>query len=188
MPSPNKEQDLFKPSIRLIGEVDEKMLESFLEQRDKALESSGTISLELMTSGGIADIGRRIGLEVELTRRVKQRELIFIGKTVVYSAGVTIMAAFPVNCRFLTDDAQLLIHSRKLEKEVHLAGPSKANVQVAKQILAQVEAGRTLEEEHFGKLITGSKITLEDVRERAETNWYLPAKQACELGLIAAVI
>lgn len=141
-----------------------------------------------MTSGGIADIGRRICTEIELARIFKKRDMIFIGKTIVYSAGITIMAAFPRERRFLTSDTRLLIHSRKIDEEVRFEGPLKANEQIARVVLAEVECGLELEEEGFRKLVEGSRVTLDEVKKQAETNWYLTAQKALELGLVAGVI
>ena len=44
----------------------------------------------------------------------------FLGKTLVASAGVTVMAAFPKDKRWLTRDAALLIHGRRIVKDLHL--------------------------------------------------------------------
>jgi ATP-dependent Clp protease, protease subunit len=176
---------LFSPSIRLMGAVDDRMLGSFLTQMNDALQQPGPITLEMMTTGGDADTGRRLALEIELCRELKQRDIFFLGKTCVYSAGVTLMASFPRERRFLARDTMLLIHGRSLDKEVHYHGPLKASSQIAKELLAQLETGRLLEAEGFQKLIVGSKVSLEEVVRRSETNWYLTASEALELGLIA---
>jgi hypothetical protein len=53
------------------------------------------VVLELTTEGGDADGARRMALEIRLCREWHNRDTYFVGKTVVMSAGITIMAAFP---------------------------------------------------------------------------------------------
>lgn len=73
------------PDLRFFGSVDESMLSEFFRQQGEAPEE-GPILLELSTSGGEADIGRRIALELRLWQEAG-REIWFLGKTFVYSAG-----------------------------------------------------------------------------------------------------
>lgn len=66
----------------------------------------------MSTSGEDADIGRRLALEIRLLQQHGKGEVYFLGKSLVYSAGVTFMAAFPAAHRFLASDCALLIHER----------------------------------------------------------------------------
>lgn len=129
--------------------------------------------------------------------RCEQREFInlvlriypsCLGKTVVYSAGVTVMAGFPVADRFLTADCRLLIHCRKLAKTVQLDGPLSACEQQLREVLAEIETGKALQTEGYRQLIEGSQVTLDEIERRAADNWYLTAEEALARGLIAGVV
>jgi ATP-dependent protease ClpP protease subunit len=180
--------ELLRPNIRLFGEVDDKMLDIFLKGLDEVLHSESPLILELSTSGGDAEVGRRIALDAKLCAEHYKRKTVFFGKTNVYSAGVTIMSGFPREERYLSRDCVLLIHERRLDKNVHLYGPLQSNVQIAKEILNQLETGIALELDAFRDLIEGSALSLEEIRDRAQHNWYLKADEARQYGLIAAVI
>src|SRR5687768_16020494 len=83
------------PQVRLHGAIDDGTLAAFLDQIGKA-EGTGPIAVEVTTTGGDAEIGRRLALEVRIARERLKRRLVFVGKTVVYSAGATIMGGFPI--------------------------------------------------------------------------------------------
>jgi ATP-dependent protease ClpP protease subunit len=177
-------EDLLHPDIRLLGNVDEAMLTSFLDQLRNATErpGHGRLIVEMTTAGGDADIGRRIGLEVELALAAG-RDLVF-----VYSAGVTVMASFPQDRRFLTSDTMLLIHARQLETTLSLSGPVSASEGRVKALLAQLQASRRLEQQGFAKLAEGAALSAEEIVRKAQTNWYLTAAEASSAGLIAGVL
>src|SRR5271155_3194545 len=65
------------------------MVASFLEQLLPVFEVEGSILVELFTDGGDAEIGRRLAAEVRLVRQQQRRDVWFLGKTLVASAGVT---------------------------------------------------------------------------------------------------
>src|SRR6201997_5382994 len=104
---------LARPTVRLSGSVGHPMVASFFDQLLPVLEIEGSILIELFTDGGDAEIGRRLAEEVRLLSREHSRDIWFLGKTLVASAGVTVMAAFPKDKRWLTRDAALLIHGRR---------------------------------------------------------------------------
>ena len=114
---------LARPTIRLSGPVGHPMVASFFDQLLPTLEVEGSILIELFTDGGDAEIGRRLAEEVRLLYQEHGRDIWFLGKTLVASAGVTVMAAFPKDRRWLTRDAALLIHGRRMVKDLHLEGP-----------------------------------------------------------------
>ncbi len=175
--------------IRLFGNVNDAMLGDFLAQLDAARQRTGALLLEITTTGGDADVGRRIALEVRLLRESRGEPVHFLGKTVVYSAGVTVMSAFAPADRWLSADAVLLIHERKMEKTVQMSGALRACVAVARDLLAEIENGQMLERQGFEELIRGSRLTIDEVMQRTQTaNWYIPAAEALRLGLIAGVI
>lgn len=164
------------------------MLKNFLCQLTRVLEGEDPLILELFTSGGEADTARRIALELRLVREVAGRRAFFLGKTAVYSAGVTIMAAFPREDRYLTRDAVLLVHERRLERQVQFSGPLSASFHLAREVLAQIEIGLKLEREDFAALVAGSTITQEELLRRARDSWYIPAEEALARGLVAGLI
>jgi ATP-dependent protease ClpP protease subunit len=179
---------LISPQIRLYGSVDETMFGDFLRQLDAALKGEDPVILELTTSGGEADMGRRIALQIRLCRQYLKREMIFVGTTTVYSAGVTIMAAFPNTHRYLARDTALLIHGRRTEKEELQGGPLLAVLQVARSKVAELEKGIQLEQQGFSELIAGSDVSGEEIHRCAETNWYLTADEALKRRLVAGLI
>ena len=175
--------------IRLFGQVDDAMLRDFLGQLDLARQRPGPLLLEITTTGGDADVGRRIALEMRLLRDSRIEPVVFLGKTVVYSAGVTVMSAFPVAQRYLSADAVLLIHERRMEKAVHFSGALRASLAVVRDLLAELENGQTLERQGFEALIRGSRLTLDETMQRVQTaNWYVPAEEALRLGLVAGLM
>lgn len=179
---------LLNPDIRLFGQVNTDMLASFFEQYAEVTPDSGALVIELTTQGGDADIGRRLAQQIRLIRKRGRRDCVFVGATTVYSAGVTIMAAVPRSHRYLTSDAALLIHERQATDFKPSNGPLSAALQIAKSKVAELETGVKLEWQGFSELIEGSKVTEDELRRRAATNWYLTAEEALERGLIAAVI
>jgi len=144
--------------------------------------------MELNTEGGDADIARRMAMEIRLFRRHAGRDAYCVGKTNVYSAGVTVLAAFSREKRLLTEDAVLLIHERRLDQAVHLCGPIKASIQIIREQLSMLETAHKLEMEGFREFVEGSNLSVEELYERAMSNCYLHAKEALELRLIAEIL
>jgi ATP-dependent protease ClpP protease subunit len=180
---------LKKPQISLLGEVLEEMVETFLEQLAEAEKGGGDIALQITTPGGDAELGRRMVLEVQEARqRLGSRRFLFLGKTQVYSAGVTLMSAFPCGDRYLTKDTVLLIHGRQLEETVEISGPMRASLAKVKALEEQIAVGLKHDEENFRRLIKDCDISMEELCEKALHNWYLPAEEALRRGLITGVI
>ena len=176
------------PDIRLFGKVDESMLTTFLQQQ-AAVRWNTTVSLELSTSGGNADIGRRIALELSQWQQATPVTIHFLGKSYVYSAGVTIMSAIPPTRRFLTADCELLIHERKMQKVLHLEGALRGCRTLVQDALAEIDSGQRLERVGFAKLVEGTRLTIDDVMAKVlERDWYLTADEAVGLGLVAAIV
>jgi ATP-dependent protease ClpP protease subunit len=180
---------LQSPQISLLGELLEEMVESFLSQLAEAERGNGDIVLQITTAGGDAELGRRLVLEVQnARRRLGPRRFLFLGKTQVYSAGVTLMSAFPVQDRYLTSDAVLLIHGRQLDETVEISGPMRASLAKVEALEAQIELGLRHEEENFRRLIDGSQVSFEEVCKRAVNSWYVTADEALKLGLVAGLV
>lgn len=180
---------LKRPQIRLSGPVNDAMLHKFLDEFDRALETGGPIVLELTTSGGEADVGRRIAEDIRIQTERGGVEMLFLGKTAIFSAGVTIMSAFPCERRFLSKDGYLLIHERRLQKDVHLNGALRSVEGVIRDLLAEINSGQRLERDGFEDLVRGSKLDIEELYQHVlKENWYLSAAEALKLKLVAGIL
>ncbi len=178
---------LQSPQISLIGEIDKYSVQNFVDQLHEAEKAGGDLALELTTLGGDPDMARRIVLEIDTARMRLPGRFLFLGKTVVYSAGVTIMSAFPCRDRWLAADATLMIHGRKLEQTIELSGPIRASLPMVQALLAQLETGIAFEEENFLRLIDGCDVEIEELRQKALHNWYLTAEEALLRGLVTGI-
>lgn len=180
---------LARPQISLMGQVDAAMAEALrdaLRKQDRA--GGGAVVVEITTAGGDAELVRRMVTDVDEAReRLAPRRLVFSGKTLVYSAGTTLMSAFPKEDRYLSKDAMLMIHCRQLTKTVELDGPIRGSLPRVTALLHQLETGVALENQHFERLIEGSDVTMDELLEKTLFNWYVPAAEAVERGLVARV-
>jgi ATP-dependent protease ClpP protease subunit len=179
---------LLRPRIRLSGEVGEEMLKSFREQFDAAAAEEGPLAVELSTSGGDADVGLRIAEDLRLARERLGREVWFMGKGAVYSAGVLIMAGVPCDRRWVSRHTTLLIHGRRMSQTVVLDAPLDTCLRRLEELVSETENGLRLESEGYARLVEGCRITLEELKARARTAWYVSAEEAVELGLVAGVL
>lgn len=178
-----------KADISLIGPVDEAMACKLRDHLAEAGDGQGSLTIDLTTLGGDPEMARRMIAELDAAReRMKGRRLIFLGKSVVYSAGVTFMAGFPRENRYLEADTMLLIHCRQLCQTIQLDGPLRTSIPKIKGMLHQLETGVKLEEDNFGRLIEGSDVSMDELVEKAFYNWYVPAREAVERGLVAGYV
>jgi ATP-dependent protease ClpP protease subunit len=178
---------LAKPHIRLSGTVDQLMYQSFRSQLE-ACPPEGTLVVALTTLGGDPEVARTMADDIRLLQEHDGREILFLGKVAVYSAGATFMAAFPVDRRFLTRRTRLMIHERKISKDLTLDGPLRMVVASIKAALHEVEHSIQIEEEGFRDIVRGSNVEFDDLREKAPANWYIEAEEARDLGLVLDVI
>jgi ATP-dependent protease ClpP protease subunit len=178
---------LSRPAISLIGRVDEIMIEKLRSALADA-DTEGDLAIEMTTAGGDADYARRMALDVERAAAARKGRLLFYGKSQVYSAGVTVMAAVPRENRYLTPDAVLLIHCRQMEQSVQLSGPLRVSLPKVDALRQQLETGIELERKGFEQLVAGSDVSLDEILNRALHNWYLPADEALRRGLVAGVV
>ncbi|WP_338244515.1 peptidase S14 [Aurantiacibacter hainanensis] len=174
------------PQLRLIGSVDEAMYAEFRDQLHNA-PKKGPLVVALTTLGGNPEIARTMADDVRLLRE-PGRDIFFLGKSAVYSAGATFMAGFPVSHRYMTKDSSLLIHERQITKTINLSGPLKSCIYQLKAALNEIEHSIEIEEQGFREIVNGSNVSFEDVRDRAPENWYIGCDKAKELGLICGVI
>jgi ATP-dependent Clp protease, protease subunit len=188
-PSPAR---LLAPDIRLIGEINAELYDHFYEGLRKAQDrhnpTPAEIVVELTTLGGDADLGRRIAGDIRAAATHLRHSFWFVGRTAVYSAGVTIMSAFPKPRRILSSDAVLLVHERKLDQALKLeCGLAECLVKL-EQLKAQVQLGIKLERDGFAALVEEADIDVEEVSKRARANWYVNAEDALDLGLIGGIL
>ena len=180
--------ELLEPNIRIYGPIGDGTVWSVLDRLDEIRKTDDAIVLELTTQGGDADAALRIALEIRLFRQKFRRKACFVGKTSVMSAGITIMSAFPSECRYLTDDTVLLIHERRMTKTLQLDGPMGSSRQILREQLALVESAERVERETFGFLAEGSNLSEEEIYDRARNNFYLTAEEAKKVGLVGTII
>jgi len=180
--------ELAAPQVRLNGPVDEAMLRTFLDAMAAAEGGEGPLVLELTTNGGDADVGRRIATDVRLFRERTGRRTIFLGKAIVYSAGVTILSAFPQKDRWLAHGTMLLIHCRQLNRQLQLEGPLKVARLRVEALLEEIDAGLEVEEADFDALVAGSRVPISELVERAQSGWYVRADEALERKLVAGLV
>jgi hypothetical protein len=178
---------LSAPQIRLLGRVEEKLVEELIDGLGKA-DPDADLAIELTTQGGDAELGRRMALEIADARKRRKGRTVFLGKTEVYSAGVTVMSAFPREDRFLTRDCVLLIHCRQLDQTVELQGPLRGSLPQVRALCRQLEVGIELEKEGFEQLIAGSEVTMDELLECALHNWYVRSEDAVERKLVAGLL
>ena len=178
---------LARPHVQLSGTVDDAMYAQFKQQLADA-PTDGAIVFSITTLGGDPEIARAMADDVRLLRDYTDRETLFLGKAAVYSAGATFMSAFPVDKRILTRGTRLMLHERQLTKQIALNGPLRMCVASIKAALHEIEQSIDIEEEGFRDLIAGSRVTFEELHEKAPANWYIGAEEARDLGLVLDVI
>jgi ATP-dependent protease ClpP protease subunit len=176
------------PLIALSGVVDYEMYEKFRKQFDQASDQN-LVVIELSTLGGDPEVARMMGEDVRFASEMEQaRRFVFLGKAAIYSAGTTFMSFFVRQNRYLTRGTRLMIHERKLAKNLVIDGPLTTCLATVQATLNEIECSIAIQNEGFQNLILGSKVTLDEVLKRAPSNWYLEAEEARDLGLIEAVL
>jgi ATP-dependent protease ClpP protease subunit len=176
------------PAVLLGGPVDYEMYNRFREQLSRA-PANGNVVIELSTLGGDPEVARMMGEDVRYqSDHEPERRFVFLGKAALYSAGTTFMSFFALKNRYLTRGTRLMIHERKLSKTLTIEGPLTSCVASVKATLNEIEASIAIQNEGFENLVRGSRVTMEQVLQRAPFNWYIEAQEALSLGLISAVL
>jgi hypothetical protein len=91
----------------------------------------------------------------------------FLGKAAIYSAGTTFMSFSSAGNRYLTRGTRLMIHERKLDKQLQINGPLTTCVATVTAALHEIEASIAIQNEGFENLIRGSKVTMDEVLSRS---------------------
>lgn len=181
-------QDFRNPPILLSGTVDYQMYGAFRSALINAPQS-GLIVIELTTLGGDPEVARIMGEDVRFHSEMEpERRFVFLGKAAVYSAGTTFMSFFAAENRYLTRGTRLMIHERKMDTQIHVQGPLTTCIAGLQATLNEIRESIAIQNEGFENLIRGSKVTMEEVLQRAPSNWYVEANEALNLGLIAGII
>lgn len=176
------------PRILLAGAVDYAMYDRFRAQLAQAPDS-GLAIIELSTLGGDPEVARMMGEDVRFQSDINPaRRLVFLGKAAIYSAGATFMSFFAVENRYLTRGTRVMIHERKMDKTLHIAGPLTTCIASVKAMLNELEHSIAIQNEGFENLVRGSAVTMDEVLRRAPENWYIEAQEAKALGLVADVL
>jgi hypothetical protein len=181
-------KDFGSPAILLGGPVDYEMYKAFRSQLD-ACPKTGVVVTELSTLGGDPEVARMMGEDIRFhSDNATDCRFVFLGKAAIYSAGTTFMSFFAPENRYLTRGTRLMIHERKLDKTLHIAGPLTTCVATVTAILHEIEASIAIQNEGFENLVRGSTVTMDDVLIRAPSNWYIEANEAKSLGLVIEVL
>jgi ATP-dependent Clp protease, protease subunit len=178
---------LARPHVQLHGPVDDRMYDSF-KQQVAAVPADGPLIISLTTLGGDPEMGRAMADDVRLLRSYTGRETLFLGKVAVYSAGATFMSGFPADKRFLTRGSRLMLHERQMSSTLQLNGPLNTLRFTLEAKLAEIADSIKIQDEGFRALVEGSRVSFEELKERAASAWYIEAEQARDLGLVLDVI
>lgn len=178
---------LAHPHIHLHGPVDDAMYASFRQQLANA-PTGGPLVVSITTLGGDPEMGRAMGDDIRLLRDYTGRETLFLGKVAVYSAGATFMSQFPVETRFLTKGTRLMLHERGMQSALQLNGPLTTLPAILRAKLHEIEHSILIQNEGFADIVAGSRVSLDELKEKATANWYLEAEEARDLGLVLDVI
>jgi ATP-dependent protease ClpP protease subunit len=181
-------QDFSSPAILLGGPVDYDMYKTFRSQLDES-KREGLLVTEISTLGGDPEVARMMGEDIRFhSENSPNCRFVFLGKAAIYSAGTTFMSFFSIENRYLTRGTRLMIHERKLDKQLQINGPLTTCVATVTALLHEIEASIAIQNEGFENLIRGSKVKMDDVLSRAPGNWYIEANEAKSLGLVAKVL
>jgi ATP-dependent protease ClpP protease subunit len=186
--APLSAPDFHSPAILLSGPVDYAMYENFRRQLDAA-PVEGLVVIELSTLGGDPEVARMMGEDIRFHSETEpQRRFVFLGKAAIYSAGTTFMSFFAIANRYLTRGTRLMIHERLLTKTLEIAGPLTTCIATVEATLSEIRASIAIQNEGFENLVRGSQVTLDEVLQRAPSNWYIEAQEAQSLGLVSGVL
>src|SRR3954469_23945675 len=176
------------PAILLSGPVDYDMYRDFRRQLDQASQQD-LVVVELTTLGGDPEVARMMGEDIRFnSETTPERRFVFLGKAAIYSAGTTFMSFFARPNRYLARGTRLMIHERKLSRNLMIDGPLTACRASVQATLNEIDSSIAIQNEGFQNLIAGSSVTFDEVVKRAPSNWYVEAEEARRLGLIEAVL
>ena len=178
---------LATPQVQLEGPVDGQMYGWFKQQVRNAAGDAPLV-VSITTLGGDPEMARAMADDIRLLREYTGRETLFLGKVAVYSAGATFMSGFPADKRFLTRGTRLMLHERQMQSTLQLSGPLNTLRPTLEAKLAEIADSIRIQDEGFRALVAGSKVTFDELKEKAASAWYIEAEDARDLGLVLDVI
>ena len=189
MPAQPLDPPMFQsPAVMLSGPVDYDMYRTFRDGLDGAADKQ-LVVVELSTLGGDPEVARMMGEDIRFhSDLAPDRRFVFLGKAAIYSAGTTFMSFFARENRYLTRGTRLMVHERKMSKQLAVEGPLTTCVATVRATLHEIEASIAIQNEGFENLIRGSRVTMEEVLQKAPANWYIEAAEAKTLGLVEGVL
>lgn len=186
--APLEAKDFQSPAVLLSGSVDYDMYRTFRSQLDAAQDKE-LVVVEISTLGGDPEVARMMGEDIRFHSEIcPDRRFVFLGKAAIYSAGVTFMSFFARDNRYVTRGSRLMIHERKLSKTLTIDGPLTTCLASVEATLNEIKCSIAIQNEGFENLVRGSQISMDDLLNKAPSNWYLEAQEALSLGLIRAVL
>lgn len=181
-------KDFSSPAILLAGVVDHEMYKAFRSKLD-AVAGQNFVVIQLSTLGGDPEVARMMGEDVRFRSEMSPEcRFVFLGKTAIYSAGVTFMSFFDRENRYLTRGTRLMVHERRLSKTLVIDGPLTTCLASVKATLNEIECSIKIQNEGFENLVRGTRVAFDDIKMKAPDNWYLEAQKAKSLGLVAVVL
>ncbi|RZL70151.1 MAG: peptidase S14, partial [Sphingomonas sp.] len=81
-----------------------------------------------------------------------------------------------------------MIHERQMQSTIELNGPLNTLSYTLKAKLHEIEDSINIQEEGFRAIVEGSKVSLDELKKKAPSNWYIEAEEARDLGLILDII
>ena len=81
----------------------------------------------------------------------------------IYSSGTTPMSFFARYNRYWTPGTRLMIHERKLSRELKLDGPLTTCAATVKAPLNEIGCSIEMQNEGFADLTRGSSVTMDEV-------------------------
>ena len=178
---------LATPQVKLSGSVDYDMYGWFKQQLGNAF-GDGPLVVAITTLGGDPEVARAMADDIRLLREYTGRETLFLGKVAVYSAGATFMSGFPADKRFLTRGSRLMLHERQMNSTLHLSGPLNTLRPTLEAKLAEIADSIRIQDEGFRALVQGSRVSFDQLKQKAASAWYIEAEEARDLGLVLDVI
>jgi hypothetical protein len=137
------------PAIALSGVVDYNMYKKFRQQFDNASERD-LVVIELSTLGGDPEVARMMGEHVRFASEMEAaRRFVFLGKAAIYSAGTTFMSFFARQNRYLTRGTRLMIHERKLSKNLVIDGRRTTCLATVQATLNEIECSSPFKTRDF---------------------------------------
>ncbi len=183
-----KAEDFRDPAIILSGTVDYAMYNRFRECL-RSSEDQQLVVIALSTLGGDPEVARIMGEDVRFHSDLDpDRHFVFLGKAAIYSAGTTFMSFFARDNRYLSRGTRLMIHERKLNKQLNIDGPLTSCVATVQATLNEINASIAIQNEGFENLVRESSVTMDELLKRAPHNWYIEAQEAKTLGLVRDVL